>query len=201
MCGIPLAAQEPGLARKFSASFGVGGAIPRRDLSDVFITSPLFRFTFGYRPWRYIQADAGIETAFHSAGVDFSQQTIIGNLRVRDNELFVPLGARGVLPLRRLELFAGGGGVYFHYNESVEVPGGGEDSSFHCEVCTSRGGWGYYGTAGANFAIDRKRRFWIGAESRYLRANTSGDFFGPLDPAETKDAWINTAAVFTVRFP
>jgi hypothetical protein len=195
-----LAAQP--LARQFSVSIGTGGAIPREDLASFMNTAPLLTLGFGYRPIRYLQADVGLDVVPHAAGVRDFQDTIIGRLRIRDNELMVPLGGRGILPIGpRIELFGGGGAVYLHYSESVEVPGSGSDSSFNCQTCRSRGGWGSYAIAGVNVAVERSRRFWVGVESRLVHGKTNGDPLGAVPPLQTQDTWINTAGVFLVRFP
>jgi hypothetical protein len=196
----PLVAQP--FARQFSVNFGAGGAIPREDLASFMNTSPMLTIGFGYRPFKYFQADVGLEPVFHAANVRDFQDTIIGRLRIRDNELMVPLGGRGILPIGpRVELFGGGGAVYLHYFESVEVPGAGDNSGFDCQVCRSRGGWGYYTVAGVNVAVERSHRFWVGVESRLIHGKTNGDPLGAVPPLETTDTWINTAAVFTFRFP
>ena len=196
----PLGAQP--LARQFSFNIGTGGAIPREDLTSFMNTSPMLVLGFGYRPFKYFQADVGLNAIFHAANVRDFQDTIMGRLKIRDNELMVPVGGRGILPIGpRVELFGGGGAAYLNYAESVEVPGAGDDSSFKCQTCRSRGGWGYYAVAGANVAVERSHRFWVGVESRLNPGKTSGDPLGAVPPLETTDTWINTAAVFTVRFP
>jgi len=190
------------LARQFSFNIGTGGAIPREDLTSFMTTSPLLTIGFGYRPIRYFQADVGMDAIFHAAGVRSFQDTVIGRIKIRDNEILVPLGGRGILPIgSRMELFGGGGAAYLHYGESVEVPGGGSDSSFNCRTCRSRGGWGYYAIAGANVAVERGHRFWVGVESRLVHGRTNGDPLGAVPPLETQDTWINTAAFFMIRFP
>jgi len=190
------------LARQFSFNIGTGGAIPREDLASFMTTSPLLTIGFGYRPIRYLQADAGMDAIFHAAGVRSFQDTVIGRIKIRDNEILVPLGGRGILPIGpRMELFGGGGAAYLHYGESVEVPGGGSDSSFNCRTCRSRGGWGYYAVAGVNVAVERSRRFCVGVESRLVHGKTNGDPLGAVPPLETQDTWINTAAFFMMRFP
>ena len=200
LLAVPAAAQP--LARKFSIAVGTGGAIPRQDLESFMSTSPLIRVAFGYRPIRFFQADLGLDAVIHAAGVRDFQDTIIGRIKIRDNELLVPFGGRAILPvLPRLELFGGGGAAYLHYGESVEVPGGGSDSSFDCQVCRSRGGWGTYATAGANVSLERSRRFWIGIETKLFHGHTSGESLGSVPPLETHDTWINTAALFIIRFP
>jgi hypothetical protein len=200
LLAVPVTAQP--LARKFSIAIGTGGAIPREDLESFMSTSPLIRVAFGYRPIRFFQADVGLDAVIHAAGVRDFQDTIIGRLKISDNELLVPLGGRGILPVGpRLEFFGGGGAAYLHYGESVEVPGGGSDSSFNCQVCRSRGGWGSYATAGANVSLERGRRFWIGIETKLLHGKTSGEALGAVPPLETHDTWINTAALFIIRFP
>ena len=190
------------LARQFSFNIGAGGAIPREDLTSFMNTSGMLTVGFGYRPFRYFQADVGLQPIFHAANVRDFQDTIIGRLKIRDYELMVPIGARGILPLGpRVELFGGGGAAYLHYGESVEVPGGGDNSTFDCRVCRSRGGWGYYTTAGINVAVERSHHFWVGVESRLIHGKTNGDPLGAVPPLETTDTWVNTAAVFTFRFP
>jgi len=190
------------LARQFSFNIGTGGAIPREDLASFMTTSPLLTIGFGYRPIRYLQADAGMDAIFHAAGVRSFQDTVIGRIKIRDNEILVPLGGRGILPIGpRMELFGGGGAAYLHYGESVEVPGGGSDSSFNCRTCRSRGGWGYYAVAGVNVAVERSRRFCVGVESRLVHGKTNSDPLGAVPPLETQDTWINTAAFFMMRFP
>ncbi len=166
-------------------------------------TSPLLTLGFGYRPIQYLQADVGMDAIFHAAGVRGFQDTIIGRIKIRDNEILVPFGGRAILPLasRRIELFGGGGAAYLHYGESVEVPGSGDGSSFNCRTCRSRGGWGAYAIAGINVAVERSRRFWVGVESRLVHGKTNGDPLGAVPPLQTQDTWINTAAVFLVRFP
>jgi hypothetical protein len=133
-------------------------------------------------------------TYYPRRGVRDFQDTIIGRIRIRDNEVLVPFGGRGILPIGpRLELFGGGGAAYLHYGESVEVPGGGADSSFKCQTCRSRGGWGAYATAGLNVAVERSHRFWVGVESRIFHGKTNGDPLGAVPPLETRDTWIDTA--------
>lgn len=191
------------LARQFSFNIGAGGAIPREDLASFMSTSPLLRIGFGYRPYRFLQADVGMDAIFQAAGVRDFQDTIIGRIKIRDNEILVPFGGRGILPLagHRLELFGGGGAAYLHYGESVQVPGAGDDSSFKCRTCRSRGGWGAYVTGGVNVAVERSHRFWIGVETRLFHGKTNGDPLGAVPPLETRDTWINTAGFFMVRFP
>jgi hypothetical protein len=200
LAAVPLAAQER-LTGRFSLTVGGGAGVPGQDLEGLMTDSGLLRVGFGYRFSRYLQADTGLDAVIHAAGVDFSQSTIIGNLRVRDNEYLVPFGGRVILPIGRVELFAGGGGAYLHYAEQVSVPGGGSDNHFNCTICTSRGGWGYYATAGVMAAVDRRRRLWVGVESRGFRGRTSGDPLGSVPSVETHDQWVDTAAVLTVRFP
>jgi hypothetical protein len=165
-------------------------------------TSPFLRVGLGYRPYRYLQADVGLDAIFQAAGVRDFQDTIIGRIKIRDNEILVPFGGRGILPIGpRLEVFGGGGAAYLHYGESVQVPGGGDDSNFKCRTCRSRGGWGAYATAGLNVAVERSHRFWVGVETRLFHGRTNGDPLGAVPPLETRDTWINTAGFFMIRFP
>jgi hypothetical protein len=197
---MPLAAQDF-WARKFSVTMGGGVGVPGQDLRFGMSNSPLIRAGVGYRFAKYFQADLGFDAVIHAAGVDFSQSSIIGRLRVRDNEFLLPFGGRAILPIGRMEFSLGGGGAYLHYSEQVSVPGGDSDSSYNCSVCTSRDGWGYYGVASVLGAVERSRRFWVGAETRLVRGRTSGDPLGSVPGFETKDTWVTTAAVFVVRFP
>ena len=57
MFAAPLVAQP--LARQFSFNIGAGGAIPREDLTSFMNTSPMLAVGFGYRPFKYFQADVG----------------------------------------------------------------------------------------------------------------------------------------------
>jgi len=190
------------LARQFSVSMGTGGAIPREDLASFMTTSPLLRVGFGYRPFKYLQADVGLDAVFQAAGVRDFQDTIIGRINIRDNEIMVPLGGHAILPVGpRVELFGGGGAVYLNYSESVSVPNSDGDGGFNCQTCKSRGGWGSYAVAGVNVAVERSHRFWVGVESRLFHGTTNGDPLGSVPPLQTQDTWINTAAVFTFRFP
>lgn len=201
-CALATALSAQPLARQFSFNIGTGGAIPREDLAAFMTTSPFLRVGFGYRPYRFLQADVGLDAIFNAAGVHDFQDTIIGRIKIRDNEILVPLGGRGILPVGpRLELFGGGGAAYMHYGESVDVPGGGSDSGFKCQTCRSRSGWGSYAAAGINIAVERSHRFWVGVEARLFHGRTNGDPLGAVPPLETRDTWINTAGFFMVRFP
>ena len=81
----------------------------------------------------------------------------------------------------------------------LQVPGGGDDSSFKCRTCRSRSGWGAYATAGLNIAVERSHRFWVGVESRLFHGRTNGDPLGGVPPLETRDTWINTAGFWLYR--
>src|ERR1700687_1953782 len=118
ICTFVAAVSAQPLARQFTFNMGAGGAIPREDLASFMTTSPLLTIGFGYRPIRYLQADVGMDAIFHAAGVRGFQDTIIGRIKIRDNEILVPLGGRGILPVgSRIELFGGGGAAYLHYGE------------------------------------------------------------------------------------
>jgi hypothetical protein len=77
---------------------------------------------------------------FGAADVEDYLNTGAGFLKIRDREVFVPLGGRAILPLARGRfLFGGGGGVaYMRYAEVLRQPS--EYFRFDCPVCTSRSG-------------------------------------------------------------
>src|SRR5512138_2501262 len=150
---LPLTAQEKPL--KNWCEIGGGAAMPAADLDPYMSSSFVFRMAYGRRLHRNLQADFGLEGVFGASGVDRVERSAVGDIDIRDDELLVPIGARGVLPLAhdRLELHAGGGGAYLHYAEEASVPKGVSviclsgpcAVNVECPECRSRGGWGYYG--------------------------------------------------------
>lgn len=184
--------------------------MPTGELKQYMATRPAIRIGYGYRLHRYFQADIAVEGVFGAAGVRVSQQSLIGELRLRDSETLVPFGGRAILPLAkgRLEFHGGGGGAYLHYGEEVEVPSGvsvytgGMPAvvSVDCPSCKSRGGWGYYGAAGAAVALDSRRLFWLAASTRLMKGTTNGQPLGSVPAFRTNETWLNTSLEFGVRF-
>ncbi len=207
LIGLPvpalIAQDEPPTPSSHFFFAGGGAGIPHDDIHHLMSSSALVRLGYGYRILPHIQADIALDIIFRAAGISLSQQTWIGEIRVRDNEILLPFGARAILPLgRRFELFAGGGAAYLRYEEEAEIPGypQNEYGSVPCPACTSRDGWGYYGTAGFNIAIEHKRRVWVGLEGKYLHGSTSGVLLGSGTPFGTDDSWFNPSFNLIFRF-
>ncbi|HWQ54034.1 MAG TPA: hypothetical protein VN442_10140 [Bryobacteraceae bacterium] len=184
----PLCAQEYFPRHNFT--FGVGGAAPGADLSNLMSNSAGVSVGYGYRFMRYFQADVGMDILFGAARIREFLQTDIGGFRIKDREYFVPMGGRAIVPLvgGKLLLSAGGGGLYMRYNERVNQP-----SSYYridCPICTSRSGWGYYTQLGADYFIGRNFR--LGVKTRVYRGHTEGEPLGSVPGVRTRDQWVNT---------
>ena len=138
--------------------------------------------TYGYRWFSHLQIEAGIVTALHPTSVIRGANYTI---EPTDVLTWVPFGLRGVLLLRsgRLEISAGGGGVFEHYSA-------GNLSDF--VRASPQNTWGGYIAAGAMTAIGRSRHFWLGASSR--------GFFGNVDRGGQRDQWIVVTGDLSVRF-
>lgn len=179
-------------------TLGVGGAAPQGELSTFMQSSPGVSIGYGYRFWRYFQADAGIDILFGAARIRDFLNTDIGGFRIKDREYFVPLGGRVVVPLAggRVLLNTGGGGLYMRYNERISQP----STYFRvdCPVCTKRSGWGYYAQAGVDYFF--AYNFRLGVMTRFYRGHTEGDPLGPVPGIRTRDRWVNTMAQFGFSF-
>jgi hypothetical protein len=189
---------------KHSFALGGGSGIPGGDLSRLMSSSALVRLGYGYRLRIHLQLDLGLDAVMRAAGISISQQSLVGEIRVRDDEIMVPFGGRAILPVLkdRLEVFAGGGGAYLRYEETAEIPGVDAYNSFPCPSCTSRDGWGYYATAGINVALHRWRSasVGVGVETRYFKGNTSGKLLGAGASFGTSDSWFNPTLNMMIRF-
>jgi hypothetical protein len=202
-----LAAQENGL--KHNLTVGGGVAVAGADARAYMSSSFLLRVNYAYRFHRNLQAELGLDALFGAAGVNKVQSSVVGDIKVHDSEYLVPFGARAILPLLhdRLELSAGGGGMYLLYAEeaaapegvTVYCPYGGCALIVDCTTCKSRSGWGYYGVAGAAYSLDNRRRLWLGFSGRFMRGTTSGQPLGTGPHFETKDQWFATAVELTFR--
>ena len=100
-----------------------------------------------------------------------------------DRFIWVPFGLRAVLPLAhgRIELSAGGGGLYEKYSVSNPESGFG---------LVPRQGWGGYASARAAVAVDHRRRFWLGVTPRLMVAN----------PPYARDRWFVLTGDIGLRF-
>ncbi len=182
-------AQTAGYPRNhISGQFGA--AIPGQDLKNSFAPAFALGFNYGYRITRNFQADVGLDTAFQSARVRQFLDTGFGALRIRDFQLFIPVGGRVVLPINgdRAEFYAGGGGVFARYYEAISQPN--VNFRFACPPCSARSGFGYYGVTGFRYRPSQYGAFWIGGSVRVIRVNTDGEPIGNLQPPATRDRWI-----------
>ncbi len=170
----------------------LGFASPREDLKPYYQTAFAWSFMYGYRPLRYLQLNAGYDGAYNAANVNYYVNSGFGPLRVRDFQVFVPMGASAVLPLAggRVEVIGGGGGAYMRYTEILQQP----DPYYHigCPYCSARDGWGYHAQVGANVALDRAQHLRLGWMTRMYSGNTSGPTIGTTPAVNTRDRWLNT---------
>ncbi len=178
----------------------LGAAVPGQDLAGNFSPSFGFGANYGYRFLRNFQFDVGAEGALGSARVRDFLDTNFGPRRIRDFQFFLPIGGRVVLPLAgdRAEVFAGGGGAYVRYFEAVSQPN--QFIRIDCPFCGARNGFGYYGLAGFRFRPGSWRGIWVGGSVRLTRVETSGDSFGPIGPARSRDRWITPMLEFGISF-
>lgn len=189
--------------QKHSFSVGGGGGAPRGDLQPLLSTSPALRINYGYRFMKNFQADIGFDTIFHAAKIRDFYESSFGDLRIKDYQYFVPVGARTVIPVarNRVQFHAGGGAAWMSYREQIRQPFN-SDSGFRidCPVCSTRSGWGYYALLGSSVALDRMQLFRLGFTTKLYRGRTSGDALGPIPSVRTNDQWLTTAAEFSVNF-
>ena len=170
---------------------GLGAGFPRGEINSIFDNKIGTTISYGYRFHRYLQADVGYDVVFGSAKINDIVQTQLGPQRIRDRQHFVPMGARGIVPLARGRvLLSGGGGIaYLRYQESISQPN--INFRIACPSCLGRGGWGGYGLVSAKFT-NRWQRIWFGVTSKVIRGETQGEPFAGLPTTRTKDNWINT---------
>ena len=131
---------------KHNITLGAGAGLPGGDLSGFFANRPGVTVGYGYRFQRYFQADVGLDGVFGAARVRDFLSTDLGYLRIHDVQYFLPFGGRVVLPIGGGRVLAslGGGGAYLRYSERLQ-----QASSYYrfaCPSCTSRSGWGNYGS-------------------------------------------------------
>lgn len=194
---VPLAAQS---YPKHHITIGAGAALPGQDLTAPFKASGGITAGYGYRIFRNVQADIGLDTVFGAGRVREFLESDYGYLRIRDFQWLVPFGARLVLPLKegKVELSGGGGGAYLRYSERLR-----QISSyyrFECPYCEARSGWGTYGLVSGSVGLDRYNHFRVGVTTKVYRGHTDGGTIGALPTGKTQDRWINTFADLTVNF-
>lgn len=185
-------------------SAGAGPAIPAGSTTGYLSTAPLVRVSYGYRFNRLFQADAGFQLAFGAADNRRNAAvTDAGTVQGGDREYMIPLGGRIYIPLpfKRVEVSAGAGPVYLHYSETANAGGyAGYYGGVTCYSCTSRGGWGGYGLANANYFLDDSQTFHVGATLQYIVGRTSGAAVGNVPAVRTTDRWANLTFEFGVSF-
>jgi hypothetical protein len=141
--------------------------------------APLAGISYAYRPLKFMEFEAGVDVALHPGAEECTQY---GCYDPKDRYTRVPFGVRFLVPAAagRVELFAGGGGLYQQY--SIANP---SYSQF-----TSRSNWGEYALAGVGIALDRRRRFWAGVTPRGILAN----------PRESGKRWFTITGDLSFRF-
>ncbi len=99
-----------------------------------------------------------------------------------DRFVWVPFGIRFIAPLylNRIEFSGGGGGLYENYFLSNPT------RAFWLQ---SRDGWGGYFVGSAAVALDRRKRFWLGATPRWFLAN----------PRYERDRWFQITGELSFR--
>jgi hypothetical protein len=134
---------------------------------------------YGYRVTPIVDLEAGIFTAFDPIPATCNQAGCYNG----DNRfLWVPFGARFVIPVgERVELSAGGGGLYERFSVSNPNPALGGRSYM---------GWGGYFAAGAAIALDRGKHSWLGTTPRWFLANSGNQ----------RDRWFMIGGDLSFRF-
>ena len=80
-------------------------------------TAAALGMSYGYRPLKFLELEAGLTVNFQPAPSECSAH---GCIDVDDHYFWVPFGVRFVAPLawKRVEISAGGGGLYENYHVS-----------------------------------------------------------------------------------
>jgi hypothetical protein len=137
--------------------------------------------SYGYRALPHVEFEAGLFIVPHPSP-DFCGS--FGCHDVDDRYYWIPFGARFLLPLQRdrLELSAGGGGLYNKYTLGNPLSGGGP---------ISYEGWGGYFSGAAAAALDRGRHLWLGTSPRFFLGHTR---------YRQRDRWLTIAGELSFRF-
>lgn len=184
---------------KNTVSAGIGAAIPTGNATNYLGTAPLVSVNYGRRFTKYLQADAGLEFAWGAANNVNIEQTDVGQIQGGDHEYMIPLGGRVIIPtpFHRMEVSAGGGGIYLHYSETVPSNA---YYSFNCYTCTARGGWGGYALGNVRYYLDSNRIFHVGTTVRYISASVTGDPVGSAAAFKSTDHWVTVTFGAGVSF-
>ncbi|MCZ2148436.1 MAG: hypothetical protein LC126_11745 [Bryobacterales bacterium] len=185
--------------RHHNFSVGLGPAIPSGSSSNYLGTAPMVALRYGYRFTRFLQADAGLQLAWGAANNQNPVITDLGAVQGGDHEYMFPLGGRLIIPtpFERIEMSAGGGGVYLHYSETAPSN---PYYQVNCYNCTSRGGWGGYGLANVSYFLDSNKTFRLGTTFQYISASTNGQAVGNVAALHTSDHWANLTFELGISF-
>jgi hypothetical protein len=168
----------------------------------LFSSTPGFGFSFGYRPFRYLQVDGGGDFGGGVAGVERTITVVPVNgsgssstRTVRDHLVVAPFGARFILPLMgdRLLFSVGGGGAAIADKESA---GG----NVTCTSCRSRTGFGSYGLAQAMWYGGTGKHLGVGFTARYLQARLSPGWLQNYPASGTRDRYLQLGGTVAFRF-
>ena len=143
-------------------------------------TSPSLGATGGVRITPGIELEAGVFAAIDPIGQGCDR---FGCMAPSSDYIWVPFGVRFIRPIAhgRVELSAGGGGLFEHFSTSF-APGGAAGYDYN--------GFGGCVKASLALALDRHRHFWIGATPRLNLANSGG----------YRDRWFLITGDIGVRF-
>jgi len=185
--------------RKGVIELQLGGLNAGGDLKSVFSNSFTGGVNFGYRFHRYLQADFGFDFSRGAAKVNRTINTTGGARSVGDDEFFMPLGGRIVLPLakERALISAGGGLAYLRYSE---VARGGANEIVICSSCDARSGVGAYEMFQVQFLVDRQRHVGLGFTAKFFQARTSGDGLGTALRPSSDDRWRILSGTISFHF-
>ncbi len=144
-------------------------------------TAPTVGLSYGYRPLKFLELEAGVLGALHPGRQLCNAHACYDPF---DRYIWVPFGVRFIAPLAsgRVELSAGGGGLYENYATGEFDPFTGSSDG--------RSGWGGYFAGGAAAALDHRRRYWIGVTPRVILAN----------PRYARDRFFTITGDFSFRF-
>jgi len=141
---LPAGAQEywHRLTGTFGALNPIGGY-----QANSFNSAPMLSFDYGYRFFRYGQADVGVD-------IGFANQNVIPD-EVRRNIYIPRFGYRAIVPV---------------WHDRIEASAGaGAGHSFIKPTISGYEVWLVYGQLGANYAIDREGRYRAGLTVRWYR--------------------------------
>ncbi len=174
-----------------SVELQIGGVFPGGELGDNFGPAVVVGGGFGYRVLRNLQLDGGLDVAFGAARASRSIQLAGGGVRkVTNYEVFLPLGARWVLPRsdEQFQFSFGGGYSPLLYTEAA-LPAS-QSEQIRCFSCQERTGGGPFAQVGVEF-LDQQKRWGYGLAFKAFEGKTEGPTLGTGIPFRTNDRWFN----------